>query len=77
MPAALIIGAICGVLGSLFIYINTKLGVFRRNYIVSPLQRIFEAVFFGLLTSSVFYMVTYSRKNDCVVKPASYQDRTF
>jgi H+/Cl- antiporter ClcA len=77
MPAALIIGAICGVLGSLFIYINTKLGIFRKYYIVSPLKKIAEAVFFGLLTSSVFYLVTYSRKHDCVAKPPSYLDRTF
>jgi len=33
LPAAVIIGAVCGVLGSFFIYVNISLGILRKKYI--------------------------------------------
>lgn len=77
MPAALLIGAICGCLGSIFIYINTKLAILRKKYIDTRLKKIIEVGFFGFITAAIFYAVCLSRKNDCVLKPATYLDRTF
>jgi hypothetical protein len=77
LPAALVIGAVCGLLGSLFIFINSNLAIKRKKYINTPFKKVAEVVFFGLLTSSVFYLVTFSRRYECVPKPTTYLDRTF
>jgi len=77
IPAALVIGAVCGVLGSLFIYVNVSLGVYRKKYINTKTKKILETVFFAFMTSTLFFLVTLSRKNECIEKPASYNDTTF
>ena len=33
LPAAIVIGAVCGILGSIFIYVNVNLAIFRKKYI--------------------------------------------
>lgn len=33
LPAAIVIGVVCGLLGSLFIYVNISLGIMRKKYI--------------------------------------------
>ena len=77
IPAALVIGAVCGVLGSLFIYVNVSLGVYRKKYINTKTKKILETIFFAFLTSTLFFLVTLSRKNECIEKPVTYNDTTF
>lgn len=77
IPAAIVIGSICGVLGSLFIFVNTRLAVCRRRCITTGCRRLIEAMFFGLLTAGVFYMVSFARREDCLVKQRTNIDRTF
>ena len=33
LPAAIIIGVVCGLLGSFFIYVNISLGMLRKKFI--------------------------------------------
>lgn len=77
IPAALVIGSICGILGSLFIYVNVRLAVIRKKYIKTNLVKLFEAIMFAIVTALVFYMVAFARRSDCVAKPTTYLDRTF
>lgn len=76
-PAALVIGSVCGVLGALFISINTRLAICRKKMVTTKSRKIMEGIFFGLLTSAVFYLVAFYRRNDCIPKPEAYLDRTF
>jgi H+/Cl- antiporter ClcA len=69
IPAGLAIGAICGVIGCVFIYVNVVLGNYRKKYINSKCRKISEAIFFALATSVSFYLVTLNRKDECLPAP--------
>ena len=62
-PGALIIGAICGVLGAIFVDVNTRLGRLRKVYINTNLKKIVEVLFFSALTSTCFFMACMSSSN--------------
>lgn len=66
IPAALVIGSVCGVLGSLFIFINVRLAVLRKKYIKTGLAKLLEAIIFPIVTATVFYMVAYTIPVTCV-----------
>jgi H+/Cl- antiporter ClcA len=69
IPAGLAIGAICGVIGSVFIYVNVVLGNYRKKYVNSKCRKISEALLFALSTSVVFFLVTLTRKDECLKEP--------
>jgi len=75
IPAALVIGSICGILGSLFIFINTRLAVCRKRRINTGCRKLFEAIFFAVITAGVFYMVSFARREDCLIKSRTNFDR--
>jgi len=66
LPAAVVIGIICGLLGSFFIFVNVNLGIFRKKYIDTNWKKIAEALFFAFLSTSIFFGVVLLRANDCV-----------
>lgn len=66
LPAAVIIGCICGLLGALFIAVNTKLGMYRKKYITKPWQKILESLIFALLTATAFYGAVLGMQQECV-----------
>ena len=55
IPAAIILGVICGVLGAFFIYVNTNLNIKRKKYITKNWQKLLEVALFSIATSSAFY----------------------
>ena len=55
IPAAVILGVICGLLGALFIYVNTNLNKIRKRKITKNWQKLLEVTLFSLATSSAFY----------------------
>ena len=65
IPAAIVIGAVCGCLGSFFIYVNINLAIKRKKYINTNCKKISEAIFFAVLTSSVFFMAVFLRRDNC------------
>jgi len=60
--AAILIGAFCGLLGSFFIYIQTKMTKLRKLYINTNLKKILEAVFFAFITAAGFYLAVLLTK---------------
>mmetsp|Transcript_6817 Transcript_6817/g.8991 ORF Transcript_6817/g.8991 Transcript_6817/m.8991 type:complete len:410 (-) Transcript_6817:1241-2470(-) len=73
LPAALIIGAISGCLGALFIFVNTKMGLLRKKLITKPWMKILETCFFSLGTASSFLFVTAAVDN-CVTIPTDIEE---
>ena len=65
IPAAIIIGAICGLLGSFFIYVNVNLAVLRKKYITKNWMKISEAIFFAFISASIFFLAVTLKQNDC------------
>lgn len=65
LPAAVVIGVVCGLLGSFFIFVNINLGILRKKYITKNWMRIVEAILFALVSSCIFFGVVYARRTDC------------
>lgn len=75
LPAAIILGIICGLLGALFIYISVSLGIQRKKYITNNFRKIFECAAFGFVTASCFYGVVVLRKNNCKLREGTVADQ--
>lgn len=70
IPACLVNGLICGVLGAVFVKLNFKLAAYRRRYLNNPWLRVAEAIFFSLLTTSSFFWLPKFFRADCVERSA-------
>jgi len=73
LPSVIFVGVICGVLGGIFIQVNTQLGLFRKYYITTNVAKIFEALFFAFMTSSSFYWAPWYFSN-CMAIPDSAKE---
>ena len=67
IPAAIVIGVVCGLLGSFFIFVNINLGIVRKKYINTNWKKIAEALVFAFLSASIFFGVVAARKNNCKI----------
>lgn len=65
IPAAVVIGAVCGLMGSFFIFVNINLGMLRKKYINTNFKKIAEALFFAFISASVFFSVVVARSHNC------------
>jgi chloride channel 7 len=64
-----------GLLGALFIFINTKLTVFRIRYIHNRFAKVGEAVLVAMLSATISFL-TILLYNDCQpmrAEPATYK----
>lgn len=61
LPAAVIIGALCGLLGSLFIHVNVTMAYYRKRIINTNMRKLAEAAAFAFFTSTVFYLAVLAR----------------
>ncbi|GMH33746.1 hypothetical protein BSKO_01580 [Bryopsis sp. KO-2023] len=61
MPIFVIIGAVCGLLGSLFVWLNVKVTSWRHRYIKvsSPAKRTLEVMFVAFVTGSLAFFMCY------------------
>ena len=55
VPGCFITGAICGVMGAVFVLVNSNLGLLRKKYINANWKKLLEACFFSLATTTCFY----------------------
>ena len=67
LPAAIVIGAVCGLLGSFFIFVNINLAMLRKKYIKTNALKLFEAAAFGFLSSSLFFLAVQLRSKECFI----------
>ena len=67
LPASLIIGGFCGLLGTSFVWVNTTLGIYRKKYITKNWMKLFEAFFFAFLTATVFFGAALITSDKCVI----------
>jgi H+/Cl- antiporter ClcA len=64
--AAILIGVVCGLLGSFFIYVQTKMAKLRKMFITTNSKKIFEAIFFAFVTAAGFYLAVLLTQEDCL-----------
>ena len=55
LPGSFVVGAGCGLLGGIFVLVNSNLGIIRKKIVTSNWMKITEACLFSLMTTSVFY----------------------
>ena len=67
LAGALLIGLVCGLLGALFVKINTNLMVMRKRHIRRNWQKVLEVALFASVTATTFYMISLSM-NRCIQK---------
>jgi chloride channel 7 len=68
MPAAIVIGVICGLLGAAFIEFTRWSAVKRKMYVNTPWKKVSEAAFMAFLTATAFYLAVIIRANNCKKK---------
>lgn len=59
MPGAIILGVVGGLLGSLFINVNSRMAEFRKKILVRKWMKPIETFLFCFITTTVFYWVPY------------------
>ena len=65
LPAAIILGIVCGCLGALFINITVWNSVWRKKIINTNGKKVLECIAVAFITASIFYSVVTIRKNNC------------
>lgn len=76
IPAAIIIGVVCGLLGSFFIYVNINLSMLRKRYINTNAKKITEALVFAFVSASLFFGVVVARHSNCRVSNKLEEEET-
>lgn len=59
MPGAIILGVLGGMMGALFINVNTRMAYLRKKILVKKWMKPIETFMFCFVTASVFYWVPY------------------
>ena len=59
IPGAIIIGIIGGLIGPLFINLNTRINVHRKRLLDKNYKKVIETAIFGFLTASIFFIFPY------------------
>ena len=55
IPASIITGVVCGILGAFFVWTNSHMGALRKKLITKEWMRPLETAFFAFATTTVFY----------------------
>mmetsp|Transcript_35690 Transcript_35690/g.43688 ORF Transcript_35690/g.43688 Transcript_35690/m.43688 type:complete len:273 (+) Transcript_35690:655-1473(+) len=55
IPGSIVVGAISGVLGGLFVIVNSNLAMIRKKVVTKNWQKLLEAALFSLATTTAFY----------------------
>jgi H+/Cl- antiporter ClcA len=58
LPAGIFIGVVCGCLGSVFIFVYSNLGVWRKKNINTNTKKLLEVAFVSMLTTSSFFWLS-------------------
>jgi hypothetical protein len=74
--AAVLFGVVCGLLGSFFIYVQTKMIKFRKMNITTNSRKIIEGVFFAFVTAAGFYSAVLLTRETCLkASPSHFHGR--
>ena len=65
VPTALIIGAVCGVIGATWICLNTYVHMFRKDYLSHPIMRVVEVSVLAFMTASFAFWLPFVINQEC------------
>ena len=55
---AVLLGIICGLLGALFVSVNSYMIILRKKYVNTDLKKVIEVLLFSLVTSTTFFWLS-------------------
>ena len=59
IPGCFIVGAMCGIMGALFVIVNNWMGFFRKYYITKNWMKPIETAIFSFAITTVFFWSPY------------------
>lgn len=74
LPAAIVLGILCGLLGAAFINFTLWSGKIRKQYVNTNVKKVLECMFMAFLTATAFYCVVIARKNECKPKTGATEE---
>lgn len=69
LPAAIIIGTVCGALGALWVTINTYYHIFRKHYLNSDIMKVIEVSVLAAVTTSFAFWLPLTVQETCLPEP--------
>ena len=67
LPSAIVLGALTGAMGAIFVDVNTRMGILRKKYVNANWKKILETCLFAFATATTFYLVAANAPN-CQLK---------
>lgn len=67
-PFFILLGVLGGLLGAFFIFVNYKIGVYRKTYLRTKWQKVIETTVLVALTSTIIYYAPMLLKEDCLLE---------
>ena len=74
MPGAIVLGIVGGMMGALFINVNTRMATLRKKLLVRPWMKPIETFMFCFVTASAFYWVSYWLETCIEIKDSDKED---
>jgi chloride channel 7 len=65
-PFFIILGALGGLLGAFFIFVNYSINKLRKKVLTTKWLKVFEVVGLVFLTATIIYLAPLIIKNDCL-----------
>ena len=76
VPGAIILGFVSGLLGPLFVNINTRVNAYRARILTKNYQKLIDTFIFAFITSTFWYWVPYYLQS-CVSKTILTKELAF
>ena len=76
-PFFIMLGAMGGLLGALFVFVNHKINKYRKKYLVTKWQKVLETVCLTFLTCTFIYYAPMLIKSDCIQQEEGHIEASF
>jgi H+/Cl- antiporter ClcA len=63
---AIVLGAVCGILGALFVTANTYVNMFRKIFLTKSFLKPLECVLIAFFTATFWYWTPYLANERCI-----------
>eukprot|EP00762_Andalucia_godoyi_P004347 ANDGO_08123.mRNA.1 hypothetical protein len=75
LPIFAFMGAVGGLTGSLYVFLNRNMSVFRQKFVAkSRVRRVMDVVLLSFLVSVCSFMIPYALRHDCTPLPSAESD---
>ena len=77
IPTSIVIGSLCGLVGSGWTIGNTYVNMFRKLYYTTHLQKCAEVTVLAFITTTMFYWLPFWAQAKCFKQPDTYSEEVY